>query len=406
MIDDKIISFDPEFDELDSSLRDTKKSAAELDQSIGETGGEIAELLKEFNEFQKEMPGAPRALVTREPIETPETVELNRAIDRLVIPDKKLGPTLSAIDIILAVSAGVVASVIDIVFVGTPEVVKIYKGGENFDGSILTGILHKIGNGNDKLSEILKWLSEQCKVPYDISCKKDVVVPNNHRLRSFAHDPLFGVLFAVVDIIMGTCTVIDNNGKIRVLVNQKDYPITKKYFALIVAIGHLISDVCTARGLPIPGFITTQLFAGGDHSIAKIAEGMYLDGYDLRHLASMEVPVAIKNLIINLYIRIFKKQEPDFLSTIAEKELQQNAEIAFKYKMILISDAVACGGNVLKFFIPPTSGNITALNLPEWCSLLKNTIYNLKYELRDKTIEKVNANRDAINQNWEILRAE
>ncbi len=397
MIDDKVISFDGKFKKLDSSLNGVQESAENLENEINKTSKEIDELYEEISRITN-------TEIARERVaELPETIEFNRFIDRLAIPDTRLRPALSAVDMIVAISAGVLASVIDIVFVGTPEVVKIYKGGENFDGSILTKILRKIGNGDDKLSQILKWLSEQCKVPYDISCEKGIVTPNNHRLRSFAHDPLFGVLFAIVDIIMGTCTVIDNNGKIRILVNQKDYPIVQKYIALIIAIGHLISDVCTARGLPIPGFILTQLFAGDDHSIAKIAEGMYKDGYDLRHLVSMEVPVAIKNLIVNLYMKVFKKQEPDFLSTIAEKEIRQNTEIAFKYKMILISDAVACSGNVLKFFIPPTSGNITALNLPEWCSLLKNTIYNLKYELRDKTVETIISNRKAINDNWSLL---
>ncbi len=397
MIDDKVISFDGKFKKLDSSLNEVRNLAGEQETKIGETNKEIDELYEEISRMTN------TEIVRERSAELPETINLNRFIDRLAISNTKLRPTLSAVDMIVAISAGVLASVIDIVFVGTPEVVNIYKGGENFDGSILTEILRKIGNGDDKLSPILKWLSEQCKVPYDISCKKGIVTPNNHRLRSFAHDPLFGVLFAIVDIIMGTCTVIDNNGKIRILVNQKDYPIVQKYIALIIAIGHLISDVCTARELPIPGFILTQLFAGDDHSIAKIAEGMYKDGYDLRHLVSMEVPVAIKNLIVNLYMKVFKKQEPDFLSTIAEKEIRQNTELAFKYKMILISDAVTCSGNVLKFFIPPTSGNITALNLPEWCSLLKNTIYNLKYELRDKTIETFLSNRKDINQNWSVL---
>ena len=59
--------------------------------------------------------------------------------------------------------------------------------------------------------------------------------------------------------------------------------------------------------------------------------------------------------------------------------------------------------HVVKFFIPPTMGNVTALNLTEWCSLLKNTIYELKYQLRDKSVEKAMYNRGVISQNWMTL---
>ena len=82
------------------------------------------------------------------------------------------------------------------------------------------------------------------------------------------------------------------------------------------------------------------------------------------------------------------------------KEIQENKRIAYKYKLRLISDAVSCGGNVLKFFIPPTSGNMTALNLPEWAGLLADTIITLKYQLRDKSVEKAISNREIINDNW------
>lgn len=74
--------------------------------------------------------------------------------------------------------------------------------------------------------------------------------------------------------------------------------------------------------------------------------------------------------------------------------------MVYKYKLRLVSDAVGCSGNVLKFFIPPTMGNITALNISEWASLLKDTIINLKYQMRDKDIEKVIAQREVINDNW------
>ena len=152
--------------------------------------------------------------------------------------------------------------------------------------------------------------------------------------------------------------------------------------------------------------ILTQFFRDGiddRNSIGAIVEQMYKDGYDLRHLASMSTPVVVKNLIIELYIRLFLSTEEVGLRPIAVKEIATQQKEAFKYRLILISDAVSCGGNVVKFFLPPTTGNVTALNLPEWCSLLRNTIYELRYQLRDKNVEKALYNREVINGNWMIL---
>lgn len=390
---DKIISFDSQLSELDAPIDTLSIETDRAEESINDTSKEINEVLEILNTI----PGALRPVP--DPVEIPEIKHLNVVLGEL--SDKELSGTvsLSGLDTIVSIIAGVIASIIDIVFVGTPEVVKVYKKGENFDGSILTALFRKIGSGDNKLSEIFKWLSDKCKVPYDISAMKDVVAPDNHRLRNFAHDPLVGLLFAVADIILGTATVIDNDGRIRILVNNKNQSPIQKYLAVVYYLGHLLSDVCTARGLPIPGFFLTQFFAGNKDSIARVAEAMYKDGYDVRHLASMSTPVIIKNLIINGYLRLTQSEQTES-SSIAMKEIQENKRIAYKYKLRLVSDAVCCGGNVLKFFIPPTSGNMTALNLPEWAGLLTDTIITLKYQLREKNVEQVIRNREIINDNW------
>ena len=390
---DKIISFDSQLSELDAPIDTLSIETDRAEESINDTGKEINEVLEILNTI----PGALRPVP--DPVEIPEIKHLNVVLGDL--SDKELSGTvsLSGLDTIVSIIAGVIASIIDIVFVGTPEVVKVYKKGENFDGSILTALFRKIGSGDNKLSEMFKWLSDKCKVPYDISAMKDVVAPDNHRLRNFAHDPLVGLLFAVADIILGTATVIDNDGRIRILVNNKNQSPIQKYLAVLYYLGHLLSDVCTARGLPIPGFFLTQFFAGNKDSIARVAEAMYKDGYDVRHLASMSTPVIIKNLIINGYLWLTQSEQTES-SSIAMKEIQENKRIAYKYKLRLVSDAVCCGGNVLKFFIPPTSGNMTALNLPEWAGLLTDTIITLKYQLREKNVEQVIRNREIINDNW------
>lgn len=400
---DKVISFDKDFDSLSNELSATKEKTNIAEKSINDTG----EILNELRSTLLKVPGAMIPVDGASEISNYIVEPINDMLDDISDPKYKGDFKLSAIDVIVAIVSGVIASVIDIVFVGTPEVVKLYRGGENFDGSILTSALRKIGNGDDKISDMLKWLSQKCVVPYDVSNKSGIVIPNNHRLRNPGHDPLIGLLFAVADIILGTATLIDNEGNIKIIVRDKEYPPHEKILSVIYYLGHLLSDLCTARGLPIPGFVLTQFFTStnDNSSIAKIAEGMYMDGYDLRHLASMSTPVAVKNMIIDAYIHLFNSESGNQFETIAEKEIRNNQNIAFKYRMRLVSDAVSCGGNVLKFFIPPTTGNITALNLPEWTSLIMDTIAETKYQLRDKTVEEALFNRDIINNNWDKLKA-
>lgn len=394
---DKILSFDDEFSEL------SKKIHA-LQSRVEYAGGNIQETDDLLSELKKEMQTISGMIYVVEGEKNKKGMAMVDSLDSTIndLSHIQLAGDIkiSSSDVIVSVIAGLVATIIDIIFVGTPEVVKIYKGGENFDGSRLTAVLRSVGNGDDKLSQMFHWLSTKCTVPYDISLKQNVVIPNNHRLRSFGHDPFIGLLFAVADILLGTATLVDDTGHIQIIKSDKDYPPIQKYIAVVYYLGHLLSDVCTSRGLPIPGFITTQFFAGGNNSIAKIAEAMYKDGYDLRHLVSMTTPVFVKNVITDAYFNMYVKDQGRTIETIAEKQIRENRDGIYKYKLRLMSDGVCCGGNVLKFFIPPTSGNITALNIAEWSSLIKDAIINLKYQFRDKSAEQVLASREIINDNW------
>ena len=403
---DKIISFQKEFDLLKNEIDIADNDIHRLKMSMNETSTICNSVIAELGNI----PELALLLHDSENLITPddELSELDSLVNDIIIPQYKDASALTSLDVIVGILAGAVAAVIDIFLVGSPEVVQLYRGGENFDGSILTAVIRKIGNGDDNVSKLLKWLSVKCKVPYDIAAIQGVANPNNHRLRNFDHDPLIGVLFAIVDIIMGTATFVDDNGMLRIIVNPKDYPVTQKYLALVYYIGHLISDVCTARGLPIPGFILTQFFTNGEEtdSLAKVCELMYKDGYDLRHLISMSTPVVIKNFIIEVYVRFFRNNKETFnIQTIADKEIAANEKLINKQRIMLISDAISCTGNVIKFFVPPTSGNVTALNLPEWISLIKSLMTNLKYCLRDKDIETIQFNRKAITQNWNNLQS-
>lgn len=312
-------------------------------------------------------------------------------------------PQLTGTDIAVSSLSGIIAFVIDYFLVGTPDIVKIYKGGEKFDGSLLTEAIRKLGDG--PFGELGKTLSNICKVPYDISAIEGGMYPQNHRLRSLSHDPLFGLFFAIFDIVMNTTTYIDNAGVLRIIPNIKfKATMSEKILSVLYFIGHIISDMFTARGIPIPGFFITQFFtnAENDNSISEIAENMYLNGYDMRHLASMATPVMVKNLIIDVYMKLMEEDDTSLIA-FADKELRELNESLKKVEMKFIADTVMVTGNVVKFFAPPSCGNPCALNAAEWFSFLHSGISVVRAGGRETSAEEALDNRKKIEKMWEEL---
>lgn len=403
---------DGRLEETKTTIQDVENAIGQRSASIQENNAEINDLIKKIKEIEK-LSGIDTGIKAKERVKTEfaEVGNIDSELDKYVIEESKLFdktsrlPKLTQADIIVSCISGIVAAIIDYVFVGTPDIVQIYKGPQNFDGSLLTELFRKIGaNQNNGLGIVFKWLSKKCKVPYDISAVKDIMVPNNHRLRCFAHDPLFGMMFAIVDIIYNTCTCIDNSGHIRILVNDRN-SISNKWAAVIYYLGHLLSDVCTSRGLPIPGFCFLEFFTDGDNtgsSIASIAEEMYVSGYDLRHLGSMSIPVIITDNIINIYnkLLILGEKESIPFKSISDKEKEDLDSKLRILKMKVLAKGAACTGNAVKFIAPPNCGNPNSINMVEWLSLANTGIHILKAEMRDMSLEQTMDRRVQIDQVW------
>lgn len=394
-----------ELTQTKSDIQQTKtRMQALITQETG-TREELNDLTQRLQKLSKNM----RVNISLPlPLQEMNINEVNLLLDESVKIDGtkcKKFPELSTADIIISSMAGIIAAAIDIFLVGTPEIVKIYRGGENFDGSILTKAFRKLGEG--PLGNLCKKLETICKVPYDISAIKDGMYPQNHRLRSLSHDPFFGLFFAVFDIMMNTTTFIDNSGCLRILHNTHyKTPILEKILCVFYYIGHIVSDVFTARGIPVPGFFLTQFFTDGgrDNSIARIAEGMYRDGYDLRHFASMSTPLIVKNIIIKFYLKLSEKAESISPSSLSEREKIDLDRKLKKEKMNFVANSIAVGGNAIKFFVPPYSCNPCSINTPEWLAFIKSGITILKAQARDFSAEEAIENRSEIDTVWQKLR--
>ena len=136
--------------------------------------------------------------------------------------------------------------------------------------------------------------------------------PMNHRLRSLSHDPLFGFLFGVLDMMRGTCTVVGSDG-------LKIYPTTSKpvvgsLFPLLGRMfGHLCSDVNApssrgnrGMGLPAPFMGLLRMvgrFPVGEAELGKQIEFMYVNGYDFRQFVATSIPLLIMEVMMRVFLR-------------------------------------------------------------------------------------------------------
>jgi hypothetical protein len=398
-------------------LWDYRKSIEPVGETIVSTGDDITQLRASENSERQELNNLVDRVQTladlqnvRLPelqnLEIQELEPLNVTLDDLltakdVHQKHSRFPKLSPEDVAVSSTAGLVAVAVDVLLVGTPEIVNR----KQFDGSILTGAIRKMGEG--PLKGFWECLQNICHVPFDTSAVAGGMYPQNHRLRSLGHDPFFGLFFAVFDIIMDTTTFIDDTGMLRILPNAKfSVSISEKTLAVFYFLGHIVSDMFTSRGIPVPGFFLTQFFTDGvrDSSIAKMAEGMYLDGFDLRHLGSMGVSVWINSLIIDTYLELTQEANREIAAPLAQKERAKLDASLKKEKMQFITNSITVGGNVVKFFMPPSSCNPCALNAPEWLAFLRSSIAMARAANRDFAAEDALLNRDEINANWDTLK--
>ncbi|MEG2246661.1 MAG: hypothetical protein RR942_14130 [Romboutsia sp.] len=336
-------------------------------------------------------------------------IELEDKIKKEIYKNPQLLPKLDKIDWAVIGIAGVIASIIDFIVVSVPKDIN-YLNKYKQNGSDLTKFLKSIGiDENGKLAPMLQWCENKFKVPFDISVDKDLgLYPKNHRLRSLGHDPLFGLIFGIIDIINGTITVFDKKGAIKIV--QNGLPIEEGAIsAPIVWVGHIISDICTRQGLPVPGWGFLQILQVGsfgekDRSIAQISEWMYLNGYDLRHFATMSAVPAIIEIIIRAYHGLSQVENNEtVLNSIAENEIKEMKDSLKLQKMLFLSHGFATSGNVIK--VLANEGNPLAINVSEWSFFIKESIKMTNAVTRDTTIEKTVRNRENINNNWESIKS-
>ena len=284
--------------------------------------------------------------------------------------------------------AGFLAAVVDHFIVAIPKDITSGKYiGQK--GSSLTKWLQSL-----ELPEWLqKWLEETAKVPYDNTGG------SSHRIDTPGHDPILGFVFGIIDIIRGSSTTM-KNGKINIVTGVAEGKGLLE--ALVLQLLHLLSDVATKRGLPVPFASVFRLLDVGSFkrengktaTISQLMGWMYHHGYDMRHFVTMSTTPATIEIILRMYIliRTFTEGE-EKLSNISSNP---------KYRSMLLSaHAIASASNVGKVYL--RAGNPLAINYAEWLALLRYLVPSIKYWVFDRSRFEIEHMEKISDDEWSKL---
>ena len=407
-----IYQFKPEINNIKDSQEKNSDDVNILTQNSNATKSELEKLKEKLNILAEKL-GQPQ-------IEFKSEVEELNAYIKSTFPNDGIKTVydkhfeMQNVDYIAVSLIGGIAAVVDAFIVQIPKDTTIVRNGSKIkqEGSPLTELLRNIGFSKDgQTSEWVTTLEKFFKVPYDKSVDPDIAgfCPKTHRLHSLAHDPsLAGLLWAIKDYITGTMSCIDKNGVLQ-FVKVENADLSKLIIAPFMWFGHLLSDIFTRMGIPIPGWSYLQLLQIGsigekERTIAEVTRYMYMEGYDIRHLASMSVVNATIEILVRIYF--FLTQEMRHTKgvnlSVSEREYEVIKLNIKKHNMLAISYAIAYFGNIAK--IAAYEGNPNAFNLPLWIGMVKEAIGQLVIHTRSsKIFEKGIESRHVIDENFSIL---
>lgn len=286
------------------------------------------------------------------------------AVDRRIDHRFSMTAELDRWDVIAGISAGIVGGVIDAAVVGDPS-------------SQLTKAFRAAAS-----SPADNWLSKVAKVPFDAIGTG--MTPNTHRVLTPGHDPLLGLVYGTVDILSATMTHADVNGALRFVDNTKFVETTSVFEALTTQVAHLLSDVISPAGLPLPGWAALTM----NPDTAGAAVTMYAKGYDTWHLAPMMAPIAAIHGVTSSYWG---------LRGGSISEHRRDAVTLIATGIAVIGDL----GAMLAF-----GGNPLAVNYPLWLDLARRIPKQARARARRSalvTMDDATRHQHRLNHGWSAL---
>lgn len=320
---------------------------------------------------------------------TPEELQLNRIKIKELNKEYNNIHKLDEFDIGIAALAGLVGALIDILLVGIPV-----KTNNGLNAGPLSNYIRDYFEKKFPKEEMDKLAnSKKCKVPFDAQDNRHTKInivglsAYYHRLLQLGHDPVLGLVFGVLDILNGTMTTIDKNGKIvcQVMENYADRKESDVFSAIFKLLLHFKSDITTSMGLPAPMMSLFNLLQFGsigkeEQTIAEIVQGMYYEGYDFIHFCSMSVPAMITEIIVRLGYSIKRIKEGHSVSESIPFSLdrEKNPKLS---TMLFIGHSAEVAINAGKVVF---TENPMAINYSQWIAFAKYSYSQLKWGLITK----------------------
>jgi hypothetical protein len=321
----------------------------------------------------------------------------------------RLSTRLDAYDIAAAVAAGLTAALVDFLVVKIPKDLQ-YLGKLAQEGSPLTQWLHSLSIPDDN------WLARYFKTSYDrvTGLPIEGFGGRTHRLQTFGHDPLIGLVIGTIDIMRGSLTAISKDGTL-VILDHTGIAHYNPFTALVWQIMHLCSDGFTKMGLPVPGWSLLQLFHLGsfgekERTVADLARFMYLKGYDSRHFLTMSTSVAAAEVVLRGYFGVRRSLDSQYEADVAQEAEVAGAEDTGSHPrfqaMALAAHGIAVAANIGK--VAMYAGNPLAINYAQWLRFCHALFQWMHIRMRSPSavlIGHARANWKALEQGWPGLDA-
>lgn len=272
-------------------------------------------------------------------------------------------------------------------------------------------------------ADTIKKLECIAKVPYDaynydnrgnliVETIVEGLSPIFHHEVSLGHDPILGFLFGTLDMMRGTVTTLDFNGRfvIQVAEGFSDRRAQGVFEALATVFLHMLSDVngsSSAKnggmGLPVPFmalFNNLQFGRIGDtDTISELVKSMFYQGYDFRHFCSMSIPVMITEVVVR--VSYFAKRLHEGCSISEATPVGPSHTKKPKLgTMLFIGHSASTAINAAKVAFTSDPLNI---NYPQWLAFAGYSVTQLRWALIDKPALRDQYVRSAIDDEWDRL---
>ena len=324
---------------------------------------------------------------------------------------------LDKIDVIISTVAGILSGTIDCLLGG------FVSGASNrmVPGSMTEFVKELFDKALP--ADKIKKLEDLAKVPYDAlnyNNKGNVIVeeivdglsPMFHHDIALGHDPILGFIFGVIDMMRGSITTLDFNGKF--LIQFADGYSERKAQNLFKAIAtvflHLLSDVngsSSAKnggmGLPVPFmslFNKLQFGKVGENdTIAELVKSMFYQGYDFRHFCAMSLPVMINEVIVRVSY-FAKRLNEGYTFTESIPIGNKHMKKPKLGTMLFIAHSASTAINAGKVAFTQNPLNI---NYPQWLSFAGYSVKQLKWVLIEKPTLRDQYVTGILNGEWSEL---